>query len=257
MIRSQGTRILIAQPDRERQISRPRAKMTGEVGALPFCPNCGRQISEDDRFCRSCGASINVEQAPSVPPPSAPYVAPIPATAYIPPPPPTPTPAPTAGERVICTVRNLMKPKSLGRWDTYNIVVTDRRMIFALMTGDMIKAAANEAQERGKSEEKGFMQRWAAQMSAGMNYAERYMGMEPEGILRENPGNFAVDNLSVRSIRIRDKNERNRSVYEVEIEAGGNRYKFDTNEFPDSTEILKQMFGDRVKASGKGWTIRI
>jgi hypothetical protein len=168
-----------------------------------------------------------------------------------------PTLAPTAGERVICTVRNLMKPKSFGRWDTFNVVVTDRRMIFAQMTGDMIKAAASEAQERGKSEGKGFMQRWAAQMGAGMDYADRYMGMEPEGILRESQGNFALDNSSIRSIRIKDKNDDNRSAYKFEVEASGGKYKFETREFPESTETLKQIFGDRVKASGKSWTIRI
>jgi len=39
---------------------------------MPFCPNCGKEISEEDRFCRSCGQTLQgtfqkpVPQAPVI-----------------------------------------------------------------------------------------------------------------------------------------------------------------------------------------------
>jgi len=40
---------------------------------MPFCPNCGKEVGEEDRFCRSCGQTMQptvqkpISQAPTVP----------------------------------------------------------------------------------------------------------------------------------------------------------------------------------------------
>jgi len=34
------------------------------MGPVPFCPNCGKEVSETDRFCPSCGALLISKEAP-------------------------------------------------------------------------------------------------------------------------------------------------------------------------------------------------
>ena len=63
--------------------------------------------------------------------------------------------AQTDTEKVL-SVLLLRKPKSLGRYDTFSGVLTGKRLIFAQMTGDMIKEAIKQAREQAKSEGKGF-----------------------------------------------------------------------------------------------------
>jgi hypothetical protein len=46
--------------------------------------------------------------------------------------------------------------KSLGRWDTFTGVVNSQRLIFAQMTNEMIKAAAQQSRDQAKAEGKGF-----------------------------------------------------------------------------------------------------
>jgi len=129
-------------------------------------------------------------------------------------------------------------------------------MILAQLTSEMVKKAAEDTQRKAKAEEKGFFGGWAAQMGAGINYAQRHMGMEPESILRENAGNFAVDNSNVYTIRIRQEDEDSKE-YEFEIETGACKHSHIIDGYPESTDALKQIIGERVKASGKGFTIRL
>jgi len=62
---------------------------------MPFCPECGQQVNEDDQFCDSCGAALQkkgipVPPPPPVPPPAGPLA---PAPQHVLPSPGTPQPA--------------------------------------------------------------------------------------------------------------------------------------------------------------------
>ena len=67
-------------------------------------------------------------------------------------------------ERIVAVIPLVRKPKSFGRSDTYTLVVTDMRMVFAELTSDMLKEITEEAQRRGKEEGKGFFARWGDQL---------------------------------------------------------------------------------------------
>jgi hypothetical protein len=54
---------------------------------MPFCRNCGKEITEADKFCPFCGAPSKEQAVPS-PPPAAPQQPPPPQQYYQPPPPP-------------------------------------------------------------------------------------------------------------------------------------------------------------------------
>ncbi len=142
------------------------------------------------------------------------------------------------------------KPKSFGRSDTYTLILTDSRMVFAQLTGDMIKEAALEAQRKGKEEGKGFLARWGDQLKACSTVAERYLQMAPDTALGETRGNFALPNSSVRKIRVsaKDDDDAGRSYTELKIEAATGKYEFRVDGDARSVkDALKGAFGDLVK----------
>jgi len=34
---------------------------------MPYCPRCGKEVSEDERFCPSCGVDLKAERVPTGP----------------------------------------------------------------------------------------------------------------------------------------------------------------------------------------------
>jgi hypothetical protein len=208
---------------------------------MPYCENCGGQISANAKFCGSCGA---VRNQPSTNPPQEKtqpatvqikrqpinYYSPPAANAYVPPPPvptmqapvnqqptmqpyipptqpqPQPvaanTPMPQTGGETAVGVILLRKPKSMGRWDTFTGVVTTNRLIFAQMTSQMLTDAAQQSRDEAKAEGKGFFGQWADQLRATFGYTQKYLTMPPQAILAETPGNFALDNNSISRINV-------------------------------------------------------
>ena len=153
------------------------------------------------------------------------------------------------GESVIGIVPTLKKGKSFGRWDTYTMVVTDTRSIFAQMTGDMLKQIVAEAQRKAKEEGKGFLARWGEQIKASLSFSQRYLEMSPEEALSETRGNFAIAHSDIHSIKIRSKSQSSgnddvdRTVTELTIEGAGKKLVYTMDAFSNET---KDMFGERV-----------
>jgi hypothetical protein len=157
-------------------------------------------------------------------------------------------------EKMLGLVPVLKKPKSFGRWDTYALIITDQRTIFAQLTANMLKEAAAEAQRKGKEEGKGFFSRWADQLKATMAYSNRYWDIPPDEALGENPGNFAIPNQEIRQIRIKQKSqaswgqEVDQTITEIRIESVGKKETYNVDMYSqDMVNMLKGIFGDRVK----------
>jgi hypothetical protein len=157
-------------------------------------------------------------------------------------------------EKMLGLIPVLRKPKSFGRWDTYALIITDQRTIFAQMTANMLKEAAAEAQRKGKEEGKGFFSRWADQLKATMAYSNRYWDIPPDEALGENPGNFAIPNQEIRQIRIKQKSqaswgqEVDQAITEIRIESVGKKETYNVDMYSqDMVNMLKGIFGDRVK----------
>jgi hypothetical protein len=198
-----------------------------------FCTACGHGLADNARFCESCGtplAPASAQQPPPQyqPPPvyqQTPVYQPPPQQVYQPPPayqsPPVyqqapvyqqPPPAyapPVAyppqygyppqapgmpGEAFIGVIPNAQRKKNMFSKETFNIVVTNQRMIFALVTSDMIKAEAQSHKGEGI---KGAFKA----MTAGYNLWQRYPGMSPDQAMAETPGNFCVYMNQVRKVK--------------------------------------------------------
>ena len=148
----------------------------------------------------------------------------------------------------------LKKPKLFGRWDSYALVITDQRTIFAQLTANMLKEAAMEAQKTGKEEGKNFFARWADQLKATLAYSNRYWEITPEAALNENPGNFAIPNQDIKQIKIKRKTQSNwgddvdQIIAEVRIEATTKKENYTVDTYSkEMVDMLKGVFGDRVK----------
>ena len=152
-------------------------------------------------------------------------------------------------ETMVGLVPLVRKPKSFGRSDTYTLILTESRMVFAQLTNDMMKAAAAEAQRKGKEEGKGFLARWGDQLKACTAFADRYWQMAPEAALSETKGNFALPNSSVRKIKVGSKGDDDDGNYtELKIEAATGKFEFRVDGDARSLkETLKGVLGDLVK----------
>ena len=130
---------------------------------MPFCSNCGKPYQVGVKFCPECGNAISPNVQTSTPEQSVANQGP-------------PQQAPVASapqEKILGIIPNVKKMKLTGQ-DTYAVVVTERRMILAQLTGEMLKQAAKEAQEKGKAEGKGFLDRWGDQLKATFTYSQKY-----------------------------------------------------------------------------------
>ncbi|MGD6806196.1 MAG: zinc ribbon domain-containing protein [Candidatus Bathyarchaeia archaeon] len=223
---------------------------------MPYCEKCGSPVSPDANFCGKCGAPRkpastppiqNTQPSPAVnsaiPPPPPP---PEPSTQA---PPPTQPPPQQTGE-VTYGLLVLRKPKSLGRYDSYAGVVTSQRLIFAQLTADMINAAAQQARDQAKAEGKGFFGQWADQLKNTFGFTNRYLTMAPEAILSETPGNYALPNNGIAEIKVHLKGDHDnnaRRYFEIEFKSSNGNYKFQCDDNSQFTNLLKQVYGSRVK----------
>jgi hypothetical protein len=243
-------------------ISKSQTSLSGEP-IMPNCENCGAELSLNAKFCGICGAKQNpaplqwTETAQQRKEQSATFAPP-------PPPPPPPTAdadTPTASypysqvsqtsseEQVIGTLL-LRKPKSLGRYDTFTGVLTDSRFIIAQMTSEMLKDAAMQARQQAKAEGRGFFGQWEEQLKATFGYTKKYLSMEPQAILAETPGNFELDNSTIREIKVNVKhlgNQSNRDEYEIEIHSNAGKYEYRMDENSNFIDLIKKVYGDKVK----------
>ncbi len=157
-------------------------------------------------------------------------------------------------EQIAAIISTVRKPKSFGRSDTYTLIVTDNRMIFAEMTSDMMKEAAVEAQRRGKEEGKGFFSRWGDQIKATMRFADRYWQIPPDEALAESSKNFAIQNASVKKIKVRSRDDAahpddaGQAYTELKIESNSGKYEFkiDGHGAKGIRESLQGIFGGIV-----------
>jgi len=191
---------------------------------MPFCSDCGAQVQPGDKFCSDCGAALR-------------QVAPL----------------QQAGEVVVIAVTGLKKPKSFGRWDTFNLLVTPQRLILAPLTGEAINKAVNEARDKAKGEGEGFWGQWGAQLGTSFRYADRFMGWTPEAVVADNPGSEVLHNDSVETVSLfRDRRGRGGEAveqvyYRLEIRTRGGFYKFEVDGLDEQFQGFHQLFGGKFK----------
>lgn len=106
---------------------------------------------------------------------------------------------------MLAVIGNLTSVSGLlgTRHQRCSLVITDRRIIFAELSREKLKAVVDQARNEAKNQGKGFFGRWGAEFRAPATFHEAYWRMAPEAILAESPGNFAADRALIEKIRFK------------------------------------------------------
>jgi len=145
--------------------------------------------------------------APIPPAPPATYEAPAPVRPAPPEPQPTVTThAPQAAggdEPVLAVLPALERRKGLMGSQTFNLVMTPHRLIFARLTSQMLQAVSKRAKEAAKAEGKGFLGQWGAMFDANGRICEEYLTMPANEILASHADNFVIPVNQVRKVEVK------------------------------------------------------
>ena len=202
-----------------------------------ICSACGAPVNNTTKFCGGCGAPVGASFRSTAVAPPVPYAGVAPAV-------------PQGGEQVIGVIGNARKMKMLGAaWDTYALVVTNRRMILAQLTADMLNAAYKEAAERAKAEGKGFLEQWTHQMTVAFQSCPKYETMPPEYALAETNGNRAIENLRISTINMKEKSNRDTvefAEFIMTVQSADGKFEFHIGEDDRFINTLKAAYGEKV-----------
>lgn len=158
------------------------------------------------------------------------------------------------GERIAGIIPGMRHKTGLFSSKIYNLVVTDRRILFAEATTRMLNQAAKDAAAEAKEQGKGFFARAAETMQSQHKIYQKYWQMAPEEILAETPGNFAVEHNQIVSIKIRfGKFNEEQGQYdkdEMQIKTSREKMKliFEySNAAKDAKRLLQELLGKAVR----------
>ena len=156
-------------------------------------------------------------------------------------------------ERIVGIIPGTQRKSGIFSLKTYNLVVTDRRVIFAEATKDMFNQAAKEALEEAKVEGKGLLARTANVFTSQQRIYQKYWNMHPDSILNETADNYAVAFSEIASIRIiRGRyNDNNQQHDQDEMHIKTNREKIKlsfaySNESKKAREMLQSLLGGKT-----------
>jgi hypothetical protein len=197
---------------------------------MPFCPYCGVSVKEKHKFCPNCSKELEfvevkkpVEESPSTPP-SIQHVEPV------------------SQETIKVIIPNLSKPKSFGRVDVFNLIVTEHRSIFAKLTNNIMTETIKKHRAKAEAEGKGFFGKWKAQMQGFNTYTDWYADKTPEQSLNETPGNYVVENSIIKNLKISEDNddEGGMTMYDVELTTVTGKLQFKTQY--DPTKLFVEAY---------------
>ena len=208
---------------------------------MPFCPYCGKPTNPQNMFCASCGKSLK-SLGPNVQTPD--QQAPvqqdtIDASEVSSTRPPQPSsehesilPKSTT-ETIKIVVPELYVMKGFGRTDTDNLIVTDRRSIFAKLTREVEEQAVknHHAKIEAVKGAPGVF-KWMAKIGKARAFIDWYSEKTPNSSLNESPGNYAVENSSIVDVFVTDDRDEDFPTYELEVTTNKTVLKFKTQHDP-------------------------
>jgi len=194
-----------------------------------FCEHCGAALNPDARFCNLCGQAVEAAPAPAA------------ATA---------TPAAPA-EPVLGVIAGLQRRKGLFGSDMWNLVVTPRRLIFALMTKEAMNDAVRQMKDQAKGEGKGFWGQMVAQMGWLQLMVDKYAAMPLEQTLSEQPDNFsfALNQVKKAKIEHRLNSKQHTSSNHIILETTSGKHEFQMmgGGLDEARRLLTSVLGGAVQ----------
>jgi hypothetical protein len=221
--------------------------------ASRFCSNCGSALHASARFCGDCGAqvistTVPARQAVQPAGPPAPVYTPAPQEPQVQAQPVRPA---QPDEPILQAIASLNRRKGMFGRQPFLLLITPRRLVFATITSEQQKWAADQAKENARQQGKGFLKQWGAVITSINFLADTYKAMPVPQILSRHPENFYIDLGQIQQVKTKvnwDMDEPN-TPDEVEIRYAGGKQKFELAgcSARDVKNALKPLLGNRVK----------
>lgn len=201
---------------------------------MPFCINCGSRLTGIEKFCGSCGASVE---------PPLPEVSLHRSTSTM----------PVNATEVVAILPQVTKPK-FGLADSYTIVFTESSAIFAKLTNQVLKDVVLKSQANSNAAGRNWIGKVSDQMKAFHNAHLRYFEMSPEVILAEDKDNFRLPHDSVLSLRLKtkfqggDEDGPGDEYLEMEFSTSSGKYKFNcAYDSKETATLLARFYGQKIR----------
>jgi hypothetical protein len=213
---------------------------------MPFCAYCGKPVKDTEKFCGYCGKTTSTPQVSTAPPAKQEPISktqdivdrgvstsaqkgfvstagkPLPAV-----------------ETVKMIVPDLVMIYGFGKSDTFNLIITTHRSIFAKLTRNIKEQSKKMMEVKIDDAKTNRLIKFMAKRIDYSAYLEWYAGKPPQEVLNETPGNYSIDNADIISIDIKDEGwdtEEGSRVpgYELVITTREKSLKFKTSLNPDN-----------------------
>ncbi len=140
----------------------------------------------------------------------------------------------------------------------YTLVFTNRRLILAEATKQLLNAEIERSRAAAKEQGGGFFSQWGAQLKTSFSFGAQYLGADPAAILAETPGNSALNPGDVRVMKIErktrgsgDEDAIESDYLRITIETAAGKQTFETDgEKPKRDEaraMAASVFGPAVR----------
>jgi hypothetical protein len=140
----------------------------------------------------------------------------------------------------------------------FTLVFTNRRLILAEMTKDLVNAQIERSRAGAKEQGGGFLSQWSAQLKSSFSFGSHYMGADPAAILAESAGNSALGPSDVRSMKIERKTRNagsdddfEQQFLKITIETAAGKHTYETDaekpKLDEARGIAASVFGPAVR----------
>lgn len=200
-----------------------------------FCGKCGAPMDANAKFCGKCGSTVAVSPVAQAQPAPA---APAPAAAQV------------SGEPVLGVITGAQRRKGLFGFQTFSIVVTPQRLVFAEMSNKMANEAVKEMQRRAKAAGKGVFGIIRQQLGWMNVLVEKYSAMGPDAALAESKDNFFIPNNTIHKVSIWEQDNDDRpswTMCKIEAVSGKYEYHLTAGNGKEARQILRNAIGAAVR----------
>ena len=135
--------------------------------------------------------------------------------------------------------------------ETFTVMVTSSRLVFAPILGQEMKDAVAEARAKAKQEGKNLLGQWGAQFAWVSIVCERLAAMPVESILDTRAGSFTLDHSTIKRVKVDvnagDEDNQSSTRLVIETQSGKQSFELAQGSSRQVTALLKQALGAVVK----------
>ncbi|MFH0875931.1 MAG: hypothetical protein V1859_08385 [archaeon] len=161
-----------------------------------------------------------------------------------------------SSESIIGIIPNTTRKKGLFSNQCINVIITDKRIILAHLTSEVIKEEAERVSKASKEKGKNIFSRMAQYAFCGQSAYKKYFNMAPDEILAENKENFEINpeniiHAKIDSNKIYKNNiETAINVLKIKHTSGNLELNFDDNKSISAREaraIFSHAFSNKIE----------